>query len=181
MLLYAGKTSISSFNYFLFIDIVKKLKPLSQSAGNAFIFKSGTSETIRNNTESIKNISIHVPKHLKPLNDTQFGHYLAGLIDGNGHFSSKQQLEIVLSSRDVQLAYYIKKKIGFGQVKKYKNAYLYILYKKNGIIKTVNLINGKLRTLCKFNQVTNNILAHPEYLEEKIEFKINDSNDFNNY
>ena len=183
MLLYAGKALISSFKYFLFIDIVKKLKPWSQSAGNAFILKSRTSETIRNNTESIKNISIHISTHLKPLNDTQFGHYLAGLIDGDGHFSSKQQLVIVFSSRDVQLAYYIIKMIGFGHVNKVKdkNAYLYIISKKDGIIKTVNLINGKLRTLKKFNQVTNNILAHPKYLEENIEFKINDSNDFNNH
>lgn len=187
MLLYAGKASISSFKYSLFIDIVKKLKQWRQSAGNAFILKSGTSETIRNNTENIKNISIHVPRHLKPLNDTQFGHYLAGLIDGHGHFSSssaeptKQQLVIVFSSPDVQLAYYIKEMIGFGQVNKVKdkNAYLYIISNKDGIIKAVNLINGKLRTLNKFNQVINNILDHPK--EENIEFKINDSNDFNNY
>ena len=106
MLLYAGKASIFSFKYSLFIDIVKKLKQWSQSAGNTFILHSGTSETIRNNTE---NISIHVPTHLKPLNDEQFGHYLAGLIDGDGHFSSKQQLVVVFSSPDVQLAYYIKK------------------------------------------------------------------------
>ena len=183
MLLYAGKASISSFKYSLFIDIVKKLKQWSQSAGNAFILNSGTSETIRNNTENIKNISIHVPTHLKPLNDTQFGHYLAGLIDGDGHFSSKQQLLIVFSSPDAQLAYYIKEMIGFGHVNKIKdkNAYLYIISNKDGIIKAVNLINGKLRTLNKFNQVTNNILAHPKYLEENIKFKINDSNDLNNH
>ena len=187
MLLYAGKASISSFKYSLLIDTVKKLKQWSQSAGNTFILKSGTSETIRNNTENIKNISIHVPTHLKPLNDTQFGHYLAGLIDGDGHFSSKQQLVIVFSSSDVQLAYYIKEKIGFGHVNKVKdkNAYLYIISNKDGIIKAINLINGKLRTLNKFNQVINNILVHPKYLvtgdPESIEFKINDSNDFNNH
>ena len=131
MLLYAGKT-LSSFKYTLFIEIVKKLKLWSQSAGNTFIFQSGTSETIRDNTENIKNISIHLPIHLKPLNNEQFGHYLAGLIDGDGHFSSKQQLIIVFSSPDVQLAYYIKKIIGFGQVQKVKdkNAYLYIISNK---------------------------------------------------
>jgi hypothetical protein len=183
MLLYAGKASIFSFKYSIFINIVKKLKQWSQSAGNAFILKSGTSETIRDNTENIKNISIHVPTHLKPLNDKQFGHYLAGLIDGDGHFSSKQELVIVFSSSDVQLAYYIKKIIGFGHVNKVKdkNAYLYIISNKDGIIKTINLINGKLRTFNKFNQVINNILANSKYLEENIEFKINDSNDFNNH
>lgn len=76
----------------------------------------GTSETLRNeittvrkNTENIKNISIHTSKQLKPANSTEFGHYLAGLIDGDGHFSSAQQLVIVFNILDIQLAYYIKK------------------------------------------------------------------------
>lgn len=62
-------------------------------------------------TENVKTISIHNSKHLKPLNDNQFGHYLAGLIDGSasqGHFSSKQQLVIVFGSSDLSLAYYLK-------------------------------------------------------------------------
>lgn len=192
MSLYAGKASISSFKYsFLYIDIVKKLKQWSQSAGNSFItsniylFKSGTSETIRDNTENLKNISIHNPRHLKPLNDEQFGHYLAGLIDGDGHFSTQQQLVIVFSSLDVKLAYYIKSQIGFGNVKKIKNknAYLYIISNKEGIVKTISLINGKLRTSNKFNQVINNILAHSKYADiaKNIQFKLNDSNDFYNH
>jgi hypothetical protein len=187
MLLYAGNTSVLSFKYSPLNGIVKKLKRWSQSAGNAFratYLISGTSETIRNNIESINNISIHVPTHLRPLNDEQFGHYLAGLIDGDGHFSSKQQLLIVFTSFDVKLAYYIKQVIGFGKVKKVKdkNAYLYIISNKEGIIRTINLINGKLRTLNKFNQVINNILANPSYAKEaqNLEFKINDSSDLRN-
>jgi len=127
-----------------------------------------------------------VPTHLRPLNDEQFGHYLAGLIDGDGHFSSKQQLLIVFTSFDVKLAYYIKQVIGFGNVKKVKdkNAYLYIISNKQGIIRTINLINGKLRTLNKFNQVINNILANPSYAAwveaQNLEFKINDSSDLRN-
>ncbi|KAF1839813.1 uncharacterized protein K460DRAFT_298068 [Cucurbitaria berberidis CBS 394.84] len=52
--------------------------------------KNGTSEAIRNrvvNSENVKRVSDHVPRHLKPLNDEQLGHYLAGLIDGYGQFS----------------------------------------------------------------------------------------------
>ena len=182
MLLYAGKASISSFKYSLFIDIVKKLKQWSQSAGNAFILKSGTSETIRNNTENIKNISIHVPTHLKPLNDEQFGHYLAGLIDGDGHFDNQQHLVIVFNSLDVQLAYYIKEVIGFGHVRKVKdkNAYIYVISKKDGILRTINLINNKLRTSNKYNQVITRILQSPKYLNENIVFNINNSKDLDN-
>jgi len=136
MLLYAEIASLSSFKYSPFMDTVKKLKQWSQSAGSTFYIKSGTSETLRNNiefsSENIKEISKHVPKHLKSLNDEQFGHYLAGLIDGNGHFSSKQQLVIVFSSPDVSLAYYIKKTLGYGHINKIKdkNAYLLIISNK---------------------------------------------------
>lgn len=57
-MLYAGTSSIYSFNYSIFIDIVRKLKLLRLSAGNAFIiiittlykYKRGTSETLRNCT-----------------------------------------------------------------------------------------------------------------------------------
>ena len=182
MLLYAGNTSLSSFKYSLLLDTVKKLKQWSQSAGNAIIKSSGTSETIRNNTEHIKNISIHVPTHLKPLNDEQFGHYLGGLIDGDGHFSSQQQLIIVFSSPDVQLAYYIKKTIGFGNVRKVKdkNAYLYIISNKDGILKVLHLINNKLRTINKYNQVIN-VLKDSRYSDESLEFSMNNTKDFNNH
>jgi hypothetical protein len=54
-------------------------------------------------------VSVHVPKHFKPVSEVQFGHYLAGLIDGNGHFSNNQQLIIVFNSLDASLAYFIKK------------------------------------------------------------------------
>jgi len=187
MLLYAGITSISSFKYSILINIVKKLKQWSRSAGNTLFTNSGTSETLRNNTESqyenIKEISDHVPKHFKPLNDEQFGNYLAGLIDGDGHFSSKQQLVIVFSSPDVDLAYYIKKTLGYGHVRKVKdkNAYLFIVSKKDGIIKVLNLINGKLRTINKFNQVKNNILTNSKYSEQNLEFLINETSNFNTH
>lgn len=181
MLPYAGKASLTSFKYSIFIDIVKKLKRWSQSVGNVFI-KNGTSETIRNNTEHIKNISIHVPTHLRPLNDKQFGHYLAGLIDGDGHFSSQQQLIIVFSDMDASLAYFIKSKIGYGNVKKVKdkNAYLYIISNKDGILKTLHLINNKLRTINKYNQVLN-ILIQPKYINSNITFNMNSTKEFNNH
>ena len=189
MLLYAGTASIFSFKYSILINTVKKLKRWSQSAGNTWYLniKSGTSETLRNNTEShieiIKEISEHIPNHAQPLNDEQFGYYLAGLIDGDGHFSSQQQLVIVFSSPDKDLAYSVKKTLGFGQVKKVKNknAYLFVVSNKDGIVKVLNLINGKLRTNNKFNQVKSNILTDPKYLKENLNFLINKTNNFNNH
>ena len=166
-----------------------KLKQWSISAGNNFnnIIKFLTSETLCNETvvnlENVKPISVHVPKHLKPLNDEQFGHYLAGLIDGDGHFSSKQQLVIVFHKLDVSLAYYIKERVGFGSVKKVKNknAYLLIIAAREGLEKVINLINGKIRTENKFNQITNNILSHPKFCGKTISLKLNLDIDLKNH
>ena len=133
--------------------------------------KIGTSETLCNGavitTENVKPISVHVPTHLKPVNDDQFGHYLAGLIDGDGHFSSKQQLVLVFNSLDASLAYYIKERLGFGSVHKVKdkNALILVIAARKGMEKVINLINGKIRTENKFNQITNNILNDENYAE----------------
>ena len=188
-LLYAGTTLIFSFKYSVLNDIVKKLKQWSISAGNIFNFKYGTSETLCNETavetENIKSISVHVPRHSKPVSYDQFGHYLAGLIDGDGHFSSKQQLVLVFHSLDASLAFYIKKRLGFGNVKKIKdkNAFLLVIASKKGLEKIINLINGKIRTENKYNQVINNILNHDKYTEfrKKISFKLNSDKELKNH
>jgi hypothetical protein len=199
-LLYAGTASLYSSKYSILNDIVKKLELISKSAGNNFKleikplvrlntqqFNNGTSETLRNgvvvNSENVKVISNHVPKHLKPLNNEQLGYYLAGLIDGDGHFSIAQQLVIVFSSSDAFLAYYLKGKLGFGNVRKVKdkNAYLLIISKKEGILYVINLINGKLRTEHRFNQVLNNILSNNRYKNHNINFTMDLSNDFYNH
>lgn len=191
MLLYAGITSILSFKYSILNDIVKKLKQWSKSAGNIFniIIENGTSETLRNktvvNTENIKFTSVNVPKHLKPISNDQFGHYLAGLIDGDGYFSSKQQLVIVFHSLDASLAYYIKERLGFGNVKKVKdkNAFILVISNKEGLEKIIKLINGKFRTESKLNQISNNILNHSKYSELKkiINLKLNSDKDLKNH
>ena len=160
---------------------------------------NGTSETLRNETvvnhalpslggENVKAISVHLPIHLKPLNDDQFGHYLAGLIDGDGHFSlagGKQQLVIVFHSLDASLAYYLKNRLGFGSVKKVKdkNAFILVIAARKGLLKVINLINGKIRTESKFYQITNNILSNHNYVEYSkiVNFKLNLNKDLKNH
>jgi len=140
---------------------------------------------IKKGTENIKNISIHIPKHLKPANDNEFGHYLAGLIDGDGHFSSAQQLVIVFNYLDIQLAYYIRERIGHGNVRKVKdkNAVLMIISSKKGIETVIKLINNKFRTTSKLDQINKNILTSPNYLEfsKNISINLNSSNDLENH
>ncbi len=95
--------------YFLTTDIITAQAPVS---------------------ENIKLISNHVPTHTKPLTDEDFGHYLAGLIDGDGSFGIRS-LVIAFNSLDASLAYYIKGRLGYGKVKKVKNknAVIFVLPK----------------------------------------------------
>lgn len=200
MLLYAETTFMLQFKYSIFNDIVTKLNWLSKSAGNntkgtEFVLKDNivyrsirTPETLRNestvNKEEIKFISQHVTTHLKPRNDNELGYYLAGIIDGDGHFSTKQQLVLVFNLLDSSLAYYLKGKIGYGNVYKVKNkkAILLIVSNKKGLERIITIINGKIRTENKFNQITNNILNHDNYREfsKTVNLKLDLSSNFNN-
>jgi len=196
MWLCAGITSLS-FKYSHCLEvIVIKLKQRSQSAGK-FINNSNekllkltnnwTSETLRyksTESEHIYNISIHVPKHLKPKHDIDFGHYLAGLIDGDGHFSKALQLVLVFNELDVSLAYYIKSKLGYGNIYKVKNkkAIILVVSNRSGLLKILNLINGKLRSKNKLNQINNNILVNDYFKKCAFtDFRLNDDINLNNY
>lgn len=103
-------------------------------------------------------VSKHQPKHKKPLNDDQFGHYLAGLIEGVGCFMLNK-IEITYHESDASLAYYIKSFIGYGNIYKVKDkkALNYVVGHIDGRRKIVELINGKLRTN-KIEAFKNNII-----------------------
>src|SRR5690606_4489722 len=65
--------------------------------------------------------------------------------------------------------YLLKKRIGYGNIYKIKNknAYNLIISKTEGIIKIINLINGKLRLEKKINQLKELI-----YLKNNLNFNI---------
>jgi hypothetical protein len=195
MLLCAGITSLPLGVSFKYSHLIKKLIKVivttliqrSQSAGNFFTFYSvdeSTSETLRDKS-AIKNISVHVPTHFKPINDTDFGHYLAGLIDGDGHFSKTPQLVLVFNEVDASLAYYIKGRIGYGNVYKVKNkkAVILVVSKQVGINKVLDLINGKIRSQNKLDQIKNNILLNNShsYFKTFTHFNVNTDVNLNNY
>jgi hypothetical protein len=115
-LLYAETTWLLNFIYSnLKEDIVKKLKLTSQSAGNTS--QSESSETIRSGiVEKLKVISNNKPKYVKPISVEQFKHYLAGLTNGDRHFSSARQLVILFSKPGAFLAYFIKEKITYDNI-----------------------------------------------------------------
>jgi hypothetical protein len=98
--------------------------------------------------EKVNIISNHIPTHKKPVSEDEFGSYLAGLIEGDGYINNKViNITIAFHELDVNLAYFIKKRIGYGVVGKIKNKNAY-LYRANlkGSVEIAKLINGKLRT-----------------------------------
>nr|QKS32137.1 LAGLIDADG endonuclease [Sphaerobolus stellatus] len=157
-----------------------ELKSINESTSETLRYSSTRPNT--NNIENIKKISIHVPTHLRPESENDFGHYLAGLIDGDGHFSKALQLVIVFNELDASLAYFIKEKLGFGNIYKVKNkkAILLVISNRTGLLKVLNLINGKIRSKNKLNQINNNILANP-YFNSITEFSLNSDADLKNY
>lgn len=190
MLLYAGITSFS-FKYLKISQLlVTILKQRSQSAGNLVsylklvnnnlfyftYFKNykSSSETLRNNTNiNLNKISIHRPSHLKPTNNEDFGYYLAGLIDGAGKFCIKNlniQLVIRFEYSDASLAYFIKKRLGFGRVIKNENnrTLIFLIDKVEGVIKVINFVKDKIRNQEILDQIKNNICLQ-SYLIQIIE------------
>src|SRR5699024_10019230 len=104
---------------------------------------------------NLPKISDHVCKSIN-LSDDEFGHFLAGLIEGDGWFG-KKQLHIIFSEDDISLAYYIKKRIGYGYVYKIKdkNAVRYICKNIICLSFILSLINGKFISEYKYKQLIN--------------------------
>src|SRR5204863_9482335 len=170
-------------NYSSLNTTVTILKLIFQSAGlkiNSKYLYFKTSETTRNkisSIEKIKNIPNNKPKQIKLINNEDFEYYLAGLIDGDGHFSSAEQLVIVFHILDVSLAYYIKKRLGYGSVKKVKNkkAVIFVISSKKGLEVVFNLITGKLRHINKIIQV-NKILEKDKFKEIRKSLNFSNNN-----
>lgn len=104
-------------------NLVKILKK-NLSAGNLW----GTSETIRTNSN--------------------FSFWLAGLIDGDGTLNISKKgyvsCEIVLHKKEIQTLYFIKSIMGGSVSEKTDKGVRWRLHNKPGILKLINLINGKL-------------------------------------
>jgi len=66
---------------------------------------------------------------------------------------------------DASLAYFIKNKLGYGNVYKVKNkdAIILVVSKLAGIEKVLELINGKIRSQSKLDQIYNNIISNPYF------------------
>lgn len=160
ILLYAGNSWLS--NPLVLIALGKiYLYYTRQSAGN-FSF-STKAQAVTKNTYikylELPKISEHAPKHNK-FNEEEFGYFLAGLIEGDGWFG-KKELHIIFSETDTSLAYFIKKRIGHGNVYKIKDkkAVRYICKNKEGLLIILSLINGKFVS----NYIYDQLVKHNYY------------------
>lgn len=87
------------------------------------------------------------------------GSFLAGLIDADGHISSKC-VSISFHKRDIIAAQHIQKYIGHGKIRAIhgKNALSYDLYSLEGTTILVNLIRHKLRSPHRIIQFNTRLL-----------------------
>jgi hypothetical protein len=94
-------------------------------------------------------------KYLLDLKDSQFGYYLAGLIEADGSIivpneESKNTpvISISFNIEDKPLAICIKNQLGFGSLENIEknNAVKLIIRGKYNILILISLINGKFRT-----------------------------------
>lgn len=159
-LLYAGNSWINSPLVLIALGTIYLLQYnlTGQSAGN-FNFSTKAAAVAKNTYNKYINlptISEHVPKHKSDFTDNEFGHFLAGLIEGDGWFG-KKEFHILFSEDDTSLAYLIKKRIGYGNIYKIKDkkAVRYICKNKKGLSIILSLINGKLISHYKYEQLIN--------------------------
>lgn len=155
ILLYAGNSYINSPLIFIVLGTIYLLFE-GQSAGNLNLNLNAMAQ-IYTSFKNLPSISEHVPikKTLRDLNDEDFGYFLAGLIEADGWFGYKS-LHISFSRLDKPLAYAIKKRIGSGGVYPYSGGRLsdkYICNSIDGLRKIVSLINGKLVSNPKYDQL----------------------------
>lgn len=158
ILLYAGNPCISSPLVFITLGTIYLLQSYltGQSAGN-FSFSTIATAVTKNTYNKYTNlplISEHVPKHKSNLTDEELGYFLAGLIEGDGWFG-KKELQIIFAENDTPLAYFIKKRIGYGKVYKIKDkkAVRYLCKNAKGLSIILSLINGKLVSNYKYDQL----------------------------
>ena len=107
-----------------------------------------------------KLLSIHRPKKNKFLNIEMFGHYLAGLIDGDGHISKLGHIVIFFNLSDVRNAHQLRSRLKYGKIRSVKNkkAVNLIISNKKGILLVACLIKNKLKHLSKINQYNNRLV-----------------------
>lgn len=126
-------------------------------------------------------ISIHRPNTNKHLSNESFGFFLAGIIDGDGHFSKIPQLVICFNGKDIGVAYFLKKQIQYGIVSKIKNkkAFTFVISHSLGLQKVCTLILNKLQHKQKIIQYNTRLFSLYNFKKtEKKDFLLSENSWF---
>ncbi len=128
-----------------------------------FAFKHTTYSKAYYSTSTHNAITPHHPSKPK-LTDEDLGYYLAGLIEGDGHFSKR--LEIVFHENDIAFIHILRSKIGFGSIYKVKDkrAYKLSIGSREGFTRIWELVNGKFvadHKVIQFNKNPYGLILEP--------------------
>lgn len=113
----------------------------------------------------MKKLKIHRPTKKIYTTDNDFGHYLAGIIDGEGHFSKQGQIVVSFNERDIRHALKLRSQIGYGKIRavKDKAAVNWIISNKKGALKVMKLIHNKIRHPEKIKQFNDRLCNKYEF------------------
>nr|AOC61560.1 putative LAGLIDADG homing endonuclease [Gloeotilopsis planctonica] len=99
-------------------------------------------------------ISTFAPKALKPQTKEEFGYFLAGLIDADGHISKAGYVQVDFHANDKSVAYLLQKVIGCGKImqEREKLSLRYRCTSITGLVFICDLLRHKLKHLNKIDQ-----------------------------
>lgn len=126
-------------------------------------------------------ISIHPPKKKKPSDNADFGFFLAGLVDSDGHFSKIPQLVICFHEKSVFVPYFLRKKIGYGTISKLKNKrkVCFIISHSLGLERVCGLVHNKLQQFDKITQYNTRLFSLKKFkLTENHSFSLRENSWF---
>jgi len=111
--------------------------------------------------QNLEKLSKHQPKNTQYQSLDEFGYYLAGLIDGDGHFNKQGYCVIAFNPRDRQLAQDIRKRLGHGDIKtlKGKRTVYFVISNSEGMLLLATLICHKLKHSAKIEQFNTRVAS----------------------
>nr|BBQ09634.1 group I intronic ORF [Volvocales sp. NrCl902] len=96
--------------------------------------------------------------HITPSNDVEWGQYLAGLFEGDGHFNTQENAKLSGSIEDALVTERLAAILNLGYVSevKGKKAVLWNVDRNADVGRLLELMNGHLRTSYKLAQIHRN-------------------------
>lgn len=161
--------------------LLGKIQYKGQPAGNMVAAAASPPPPNRGSSETTREAYI--------LKDNLFKYWFIGFLEGKGSFiidkDKKLEFKIVHKSTDASVLLYIKKKLGFGIVRKQdkvKNNHCFKVNDEKGLLKLISILNGNLSLDSKEKEFKLLIDAYnKKYGTTLVYFKNNNKPDLSNY